>query len=460
MSWEKVKLGEVIKHRKGSILIDDEKEYKLCRVQLHRRGVVLREIIKGSAIRTKKQQVCKAGDFLVAEMDAKVGGYGFVPKNLEGAIVSSHYFLFELDESKINPKYLEVVSQLQILQDQIKAVGSTNYAAIRPVNVLNWEIPITDIEHQNKIVELFETTKEKGNSLSTELTHQLDLVKKLRQQFLQEAVQGKLIKNGEWTIENGENTEGVEETRLGNFESSPNVTPAADETGAQLLARIKAEKAKTGKKEKPLPLIKEDEIPFEIPDNWVWCRLGEICSKITDGFHNTPPKSKNGFPYIAATHVKSEKIDWKNCDYVEEKYHRELFLKASPVRGEVLVVNIGAGCATPAIIDVDYEFSFKNVAILKFNQQLIFNQYLYFFFLLTRPYIYKELTKGGLQPFLSLKILNEILIPLPPLSIQAQIVAKVEELMGLCDALEASIQDSKGVNEALLQQVLREALAG
>lgn len=57
-------------------------------------------------------------------MDAKVGGYSFVPKELDGAIVSSHYFLFELDENKIRPKYLEVVSQLKILQDQIEAVGS------------------------------------------------------------------------------------------------------------------------------------------------------------------------------------------------------------------------------------------------------------------------------------------------------------------------------------------------
>ena len=99
MSWDVVKLGEVIKHRKGFITIDDEKDYKLCRVQLHRRGVLIREIIKGSQIKTKKQQICKAGDFLVAEMDAKVGGYGFIPSELEGAIVSSHYYLFELNHA-------------------------------------------------------------------------------------------------------------------------------------------------------------------------------------------------------------------------------------------------------------------------------------------------------------------------------------------------------------------------
>ncbi|BBO16314.1 conserved hypothetical protein [Candidatus Brocadia pituitae] len=84
-----VKLAEVLRHRKGNILINNDKEYSLCRVQLHRRGVVLREKKMGSQIKTKKQQVCRAGDLVVAEMDAKFGGYGFIPDYLDGAIVSS-----------------------------------------------------------------------------------------------------------------------------------------------------------------------------------------------------------------------------------------------------------------------------------------------------------------------------------------------------------------------------------
>jgi len=238
---------------------------------------------------------------------------------------------------------------------------------------------------------------------------------------------------------------------------------ASQETGHDLLAKIKAEKTqliaeKKLKKEKELSPITVDEIPFEIPEHWAWCRLGEICLKVTDGFHNTPPKVSKGFPYIAATQVKSDKIDWDNCNYVEEKFHRELYTKTTPKKGEILVVNIGAGCGTPAIIDVDFEFSFKNTAILKFNQKLLFNKYLFYYFILRKDEFYINLTKGGLQPFLSLKILNEIDFPLPPLHEQEQIVAKLEELMAFCDSLEQSIKESQGYNEKLLQQVLREAL--
>ncbi|MCB6062355.1 restriction endonuclease subunit S [Flavobacterium psychrophilum] len=288
---------------------------------------------------------------------------------------------------------------------------------------------------ENHIIEL-QNNNVALKEVNSELTLQLDLIKQLRQAFLREAMQGKLVK-----------------------------TNNIKETGQQLLAKIKAEKAqlifeKKLKKEKELQLITAEEIPFDIPEHWAWCRLGEVCTKITDGFHNTPPKVSKGFPYIAATQVKSDKIDWDNCNYVEEKFHRELYNKTTPKKGEMLVVNIGAGCGTPAIIDVDFEFSFKNTAILKFNQELIFNKYLFYYFILRKDEFYSNLTKGGLQPFLSLKILNEIDFPLPPLHEQEQIVAKLEELMAFCDGLEQSIKESQSYNENLLHQVLREALQG
>ncbi len=108
--WQKVKLGEVLTHKKYSIKIDDDTEYKLCRVRLHRRGVLLRGKQFGHEIKTKKQQVCKSGDLIVAEMDAKFGGYGFIPDELDGAIVSSHYYLYELDKigvTRLNAGYIK-----------------------------------------------------------------------------------------------------------------------------------------------------------------------------------------------------------------------------------------------------------------------------------------------------------------------------------------------------------------
>jgi type I restriction enzyme S subunit len=145
-------LGEVVTHRKEFIRIDDLESYKRCRVQLHAQGIVLRDIVQGSEIKTKEQQICRAGEFLVAEIDAKVGGFGVVPDELDGGIVSSHYFLFTINKEKLDKKFLDYFSKTPYFREQVKAQGSTNYAAIRPQHVLNYQIPLPPLSEQRRIV--------------------------------------------------------------------------------------------------------------------------------------------------------------------------------------------------------------------------------------------------------------------------------------------------------------------
>lgn len=148
MKFPLVRLDEVLRQRKQFITIDDDLEYKLCRVQTNQKGIVLRSLMKGAEIKSKKQQICKENDLLVAEIDAKVGGYGIVPSELDGAIVSNHYYLFELDEGVISIEYMKIILSTNIIQRQIKSVGSTNYAAIRSVDFLNYSIPLPDLSEQ------------------------------------------------------------------------------------------------------------------------------------------------------------------------------------------------------------------------------------------------------------------------------------------------------------------------
>ncbi|MDD2736706.1 MAG: hypothetical protein PHF56_22465 [Desulfuromonadaceae bacterium] len=142
VAWPLVALEELLTHRKEFIQINDFEKYKRCRVKLHAQGIVLRDAVTGAEIKTKKQQVCKAGEFLVAEIDAKVGGFGIVPDELNGSIVSSHYFLFGIDEAKLDVRFLDFYSRTPAFRDQVAAQGSTNYAAIRPNDVLGYSIPL------------------------------------------------------------------------------------------------------------------------------------------------------------------------------------------------------------------------------------------------------------------------------------------------------------------------------
>ncbi|MBF0396729.1 MAG: restriction endonuclease subunit S [Desulfobacterales bacterium] len=434
MSWEKVNLGNILKHRKSFITISDDKEYKLCRVQLHRRGVILREITKGSKIRTKKQQVCKPDDFIIAEMDAKVGGYGIIPENLSGAIVSSHYYLFELENNKIHKSFLQIILLTEILQDQIKAKGSTNYASVRPKDVLAWEITLPPIDEQISISRKIHNIKDRISILNIELTFQLDLVKQLRQAFLREAMQGKLVPQ------------------------NPN-----DEPASILLQKIKAEKEKLGKekknkKEKTLQPIKEEEIPFEIPESWVWCRLGEIVERIHYGFNASAKSEKKDVRLLRITDIQDNKVNWESvpgCDYSDsdiENYQLK--------ENDIVIARTGGTIGKSFIVrNISVKSLFASYLIRLIPIKLIQANHLKFF--LESPIYWKQLYEvawGAGQLNINGTSLSNIVIPLPPLPEQHHIVSKLNQLMSLCDELEQSIQQGKTTADKLLQQALKEAL--
>jgi type I restriction enzyme, S subunit len=236
-----------------------------------------------------------------------------------------------------------------------------------------------------------------------------------------------------------------------------------DEPASELLNCIQGQKAqlikeKKLKRQKSLLPIEAENIPFEVPDGWIWSKADDVFLNITDGFHNTPSPVAEGRPYITAKHIRPLKIDFDNCLYVDEKNHRELFAKTRVRRGDILIVNIGAGCGTPAMVNVDFEFSFKNVAIVNLPSDMNGN-YILQFLMYYRVLVFEELIKGGAQPFLGLAMLREMLIPVPPLAEQHRIVAKVEELMSLCNRLEAQLTISQIKSRRLLEAVLHEALA-
>jgi restriction endonuclease S subunit len=434
MKWKKIKLREVLSHRKGFIEIDDETEYKLVTVKLHRKGVFLREQLKGFQIKTKKQQVCKAGDFIVAEMDAKVGGYGFIPDYLDGAIVSSHYFLFEVNEEKLRPKFLEVVSQLKIIQDQIKAVGSTNYAAIRPYNVLDWEIPLPPIEKQIEIENLYLKVKQKVDNLNVEFEKQLTLLDQLNQAILQEAVQCKLVPQD-----------------------------LNDEPASELLKLIKAEKLNGSdpsgrrKKEKTLPPIKPEEIPFDIPKNWVWCRLGEICDRIHYGFNASAKPNNTGVRLLRITDIQENAVDWNKvpgCDYTENDLENYLLNE-----NDIVIARTGGTIGKTFLVkNIPLKALFASYLIRAIPSNTVFPEYLKFF--MESPVYWKQLydsAGGAAQPNVNGTSLSNLVVPLPPLSEQKRIVAEIERQLAKTKQLKEHIIANQQATEQLLKALLHQA---
>ena len=191
-----------------------------------------------------------------------------------------------------------------------------------------------------------------------------------------------------------------------------------------------------------------------LPNDWEVKDAADVCIKITDGTHDTPKVVDSGIPFITAIHVKKGKIDFDNCLYISEEEHEKIYKRCNPSKGDLLVVNIGAGVAEYAFVETDKEFSLKNVALLKPNSDLLHDKYLCYHHAYKKENIAHRVKSGGAQPFLSLKELRKLKIVLPPLPEQQKIAKILSTWDKAIDSAERLIANSKQQKKALMQQLL------
>ncbi|HRI05271.1 MAG TPA: restriction endonuclease subunit S [Pyrinomonadaceae bacterium] len=288
-----------------------------------------------------------------------------------------------------------------------------------------------------KLIRQFLTFIKDVELLTQDLSHQIDAVSQLRNSFLREAIQGTLVRH--------------EET---------------DEPAEVLLKRIKAEKAKLIaekkiRKVKPLPEIKHEEIPFEIPKTWAWCRLKDLGLFAGGG---TPSKSKakywNGnIPWISPKDMKAESLGTSELKITKIAVAEStanlipsgslLIVGRSGILKRKLPVAISTNECT---VNQDMKVIIPFLPIMsRFMQLMLFG---------LEGLILKEFVKYGMTVHsLKYQEFEEMAVPLPPLAEQKRIVEKLEKLMAFCDELEANIRQSKHHAETLLQVALKEALA-
>ncbi len=212
-------------------------------------------------------------------------------------------------------------------------------------------------------------------------------------------------------------------------------------TGEELFQQIQAEKQaliKAGKikKEKPLPEIAEDEIPFDIPESWKWVRLGEIILSAKDGPHFSPKYQDSGIPFISTRNISSGKLDLTDAKYISVELHEELCKRCKPKQWDVLYSK-GGTTGIAAVNDTNIEFNvWVHVAVLSLEDHI----YPYYLAMaLNSPHCYEQsqkYTHGTSNRDLGLTRMIKITLPLPPLAEQKRIVAKLEEILPLCDRLK------------------------
>ena len=214
---------------------------------------------------------------------------------------------------------------------------------------------------------------------------------------------------------------------------------AEEGTGEELYRQIQAEKQqliKEGKikKEKPLPKITEDELPFDIPESWKWCRLSDVID-VRDGTHDSPKYVPVGIPLVTSKNLVNGVIDYGNVKYITQEDADKINVRSMVDDDDILFAMIGS-IGNPVLVKNDREFCIKNMALFKrFTNTDISMRYVYWF-LFYAQYKLKKEASGGVQSFISLSRFREYLIPLPPVAEQNRIVAKLEEILPLCERLK------------------------
>lgn len=208
----------------------------------------------------------------------------------------------------------------------------------------------------------------------------------------------------------------------------------SDGTAEELYQQIQAEKQKLIKegklkKEKPLPPVSPEEVPFEIPENWMWVRLSNIID-VRDGTHDSPKYHSEGIPLITSKNLSSGKLDFENVKLISYEDAKKINERSYVENGDILFAMIGT-IGNPVIVDTDKDFCIKNVALFKRYKGSDFNMNYLYYFLLMEQYEMQKITLGGLQPFVSLKQFRSHPIPLPPLAEQKRIADVLERVLGV-----------------------------
>ena len=421
LGWEWVRLGDICNIYTGNSINETEKKLKYTNLNDGFNYIGTKDINYNNTITYNNGikipfnndgfRLAPAGSVLMCVEGGSAGRKIAITK--EEICFGNKLACFSLFYNNSNIIFYLLQSPIftNIFKDKLSGI----IGGVSIVKLKNIIAPLPPLAEQKRIVEKLEEILPlvdeygKNEEVLSEMNQKLP--KQIRQSILQYAVQGKLV------------------------EQNPQ-----DEPAIELLKRIKAEKEKLIKegkikKEKPLPPITKDEIPYDLPQGWQWVRLGNIGDW---GSGSTPNKSR--YAYYLNGNINWLKTGDLNDGYITEIPQKitELALKETSVKikpiGSLLIAMYGATIGKLGILKIPATTNQACCACVAFSGIEI--KYLFYYLLAERDNL-KKRGAGAAQPNISREKIIAYLFPLPPLSEQKRIVAKVEELMNLVNKLES-----------------------
>ncbi|MDO5139338.1 MAG: restriction endonuclease subunit S [Oscillospiraceae bacterium] len=412
-NWEWVHLNKVAVSGLGKTLnkskdTGETKQY-LCSINVYWDGIHLEEVKKAKfsdtdIVKYKLQKgdllICEGGDAgrtAIWNNDTEMYYQNALHRVRFYEGIDPYYFCALMEFYKLNgtiDSYCKGMTIKHLVQGSLNAM----YFPLPPL--AEQKRIVAKIEELMPFVDQYAAASTKLNTLNTTFP---DMMKK---SILQEAVQGKLVPQD-----------------------------LNDEPASVLLKKIAEEKKrliKEGKikKQKPLPEITEDEIPFDIPESWKWVRLSDISKQITDGEHSTPRRVSEycGFYLLSARNVRDSEIKLDDVDFVDSSEFERISSRCNPVKGDVLISCSGS-VGRCAVVNDDNKYVMVRSAAMASPIMCDSN---YLMYSIQSDCVQRQinaLKKQTAQANLFLGAISFLKIPLPPYHEQKRIVNRLKQIL-------------------------------
>ena len=443
MIMKKMSIGGFLTEREGRYKPDDTKISKYKRLD----KIDFTGTIHISDKPTKTDMIIVyPGDLVISGINVAKGAVAVYQGN-EPVCATIHYSSYIFDSSKVDLDYFKYFVKspafIAALQKQVKGGIKTE---IKPKHLLPLEISIPNLQTQQEIVKKISLQLQKAEQLTLEIESQKNYIKQLRQNILQDAIEGKLT--ADWRKQNP--------VQKGN----------PDYDAEALFERIQKE-PNGEKKQKVLSPITDEEKPFEIPEGWKWVRLGDVSNKIEAGKsilcnEKIPSDDEIG---IVKTGVcsfgKFKENESKTC-LSKNDWHDEYEIKKGDfLIGRANTLELVGSCVIVDSINKKLMLSDKILRIVFCN----FVNHFFILYMMKSKFLRSQIEKSstGSSPTMkniSQESIKNYVLPLPSLKEQEEIVNKVETLLAKVTILENQIQDSKSLSDKLIFGIIKENLEG
>ena len=413
----------------GCTLTDIDTGHKYIRVADMKNGSVIVENVKyiTDEIHDKIKAYKISKDDVYITVAGTIGDSGIIPDELDNANLTENADKLVLFNG-INKYCLHFFLSSGFFQEQISdAITKVGQPKLAITRIQNFLLPLPPLSVQNAIVAKLEQVLPLVDAYENAVLQKEELKNalpdKVKKAILQEAITGQLTENWRKSATIKESGKQLSDRII-------------EERNAKALAEWE-EKVKTNPKaKKPVPVVTseigEDEIPFEVPESWCWCRWGELSELIQYGY-NAPAKESGRIKMVRITDIQNGKVQWNTVPFCEIS---DTDIQVYQLRkNDILFARTGGTVGKSFLVDEEPENAvFAGYLIrTQYDDKKLNPKYMKMFM---ESQIYWDQLKNGTiataQPNCNGQTLSKMILPLPPLEEQEEIVKKVEELLELC----------------------------